>query len=72
MSAAKQRFVVTFQDWTAFRLVIEADSAEDAIEQAQARSTGDLWELAEAVDGGQEHWDAFPEPVCDDRKAGAP
>jgi hypothetical protein len=37
-----QRFVVTFTDWTAYRLEIEAESAEQAIELAQAMPTGDL------------------------------
>jgi hypothetical protein len=59
---AIQRFVVTFTDWTAYRLEIEAESADQAIELAQAMSTGDLWE-AEARDGGQENWDAFPVPT---------
>ena len=59
---AIQRFVVTFTDWTAYRLEIEAESADQAIELAQAMSTGDLWE-AEARNGGQENWDAFPVPT---------
>jgi hypothetical protein len=57
-----QRFVVTFTDWTAYRLEIEAESADQAIELAQAMSTGDLWE-AEARAGGQEDWEAFPVPT---------
>jgi hypothetical protein len=57
-----RRYVVTFTDWTAFRLEIEAESADQAIELAQEKSTGDLWELAEARDGGQENWDAFELP----------
>jgi len=63
MSTSKiHRFVVTFTDWTAFRLEIEAESAEQAIALAQDKSTGDLWELAEARDGGQENWEAFELP----------
>jgi hypothetical protein len=63
MSAPKtRRYVVRFQDWTAYRLEVEAESEEHAIELAQALSTGDLWE-AEAIDGGQEFWEAFPVPV---------
>ncbi len=65
----RNRYVVRFQDWTAYRLEIEAESAADAIELAQALSTGDLWE-AEAIDGGQEGWEAFPVP--DGGKKGAP
>ena len=53
-----QRFVVRFQDWTAYRLEIEAETADQAIELAQQLSTGELWE-AEAIDGGQEAWEAF-------------
>lgn len=56
---SRRRFVVTFTDWTAYRLEIDADRAEQAIELAQAKSTGDLWE-AEARDGGQENWEAVP------------
>ena len=71
MNVSKRRcYVVTFTDWTAFRLEIEAETAEQAIELAQEKSTGDLWELAEARDGGQENWDAFELP--EDRKGGVP
>ena len=63
MSTRKiHRYVVTFTDWTAFRLEIEAESPEQAIELAQDKSTGDLWELSEARDGGQENWDAVELP----------
>ena len=71
MSAATlRRFVVTFTDWTAFRLEIEAESSDQAIELAHEKSTGELWELAEARDGGQENWDALEVPGV--RKDGAP
>jgi hypothetical protein len=63
-----KRFVVRFQDWTSYRLEVDARDADHAIELAQNMSTGDLWE-AEAIDGGQEHWEAFPMPEHD---AGAP
>lgn len=64
-----RRYVVTFTDWTAYRLEIEAESADQAIERAQDKSTGDLWELAEARDGGQENWEAVELPQV--RKGGA-
>jgi hypothetical protein len=54
-----KRFVVRFQDWTSYRLEVDARDADHAIALAQGMSTGDLWE-AEAIDGGQEHWEAFP------------
>lgn len=70
MSPAKlQRFVVRFQDWTAYRLEIEAESADHAIERAQQLSTTELWK-AEAIDGSQEGWEAFQLP--DDAPRGAP
>jgi len=67
-TSQSRRYVVRFQDWTAYRLVVDAESPEDAIELAQALSTIDLWE-AEAIDGGQENWEAFPLAQA---KAGAP
>lgn len=57
-----RRYAVTFTDWTAYRLEIEAESAEQAIELAQGKSTNELWELAECRDGGQENWDAVELP----------
>ena len=52
-------FVVRFDDWTAYRMQINAYDEQDAVTRAQAMSTGALWE-AEAIDGGQEGWEAFP------------
>jgi hypothetical protein len=52
-------FIVRFDDWTIYQLEVMAESEQHAIELAQAMSTGDLWE-AEAIDGGQEGWEAFP------------
>lgn len=66
---SRQRYVVTFTDWTAYRLEIVAESADQAIELAQEKSTGELWELAEARDGGQENWEAVELPEL--RKGGA-
>lgn len=60
MTAPKMRhFTVRFYDWTVYRLEVEATSTAHAIEVAQAKSTGELWE-ATAIDGGQENWEAFP------------
>jgi hypothetical protein len=58
-----RRFIVTFTDWTAYRLEVEATSAEEAIDLAQEMSTGDLWE-GEPCGGGQDGWDAFPMPAA--------
>ena len=63
-----RRYVVRFNDWTAYRLEIEAESPDQAIELAQQLSTGELWE-AEAIDGGQEGWEAFPLSGHDQRGA---
>jgi hypothetical protein len=52
-------FTVRFDDWTIFRLEVMAEDEEHAITIAQSKCTGDLWE-AEAIDGGQEGWQAFP------------
>ncbi len=64
-----KRFVVRFQDWTAYRLEVLARDEEHALEIAQAKCTGELWE-ATAIDGGQENWEAFPLPL--DTGRGAP
>lgn len=62
-ATALKPFVVRFQDWTPYRLTVMASSETQAIEIAQAKSTGDLWE-ADIIDGGQEHWEAFPAPAA--------
>ena len=56
----RKPFIVRFDDWTIFQLEVMAESEDDAIALAQTMSTDELWTLAEALDGGQEGWEAFP------------
>jgi hypothetical protein len=62
-------FIVRFDDWTAYRIEIMAENEDQAIELAQQLCTDDPSQ-AEAIDGGQEHWEAFPAARAG--KAGAP
>jgi hypothetical protein len=57
--STKQCFVVTFQEWTALRLIVEADNPERLSSKPKHEALA-LWELTEAIDGGQELWEAFP------------
>ena len=53
--------VVTFVDWTKYRLVIAADTAAQAIDIAQFQlETGEIWENSEPCDGTQDDWYAYP------------
>lgn len=61
MASKLQPFIVRFDDWTAFKLKVMAKSADHALAIAQAMSTDELWQ-ADVLDGGQEHWEAFPAP----------
>lgn len=61
-------YVVRFDDWTAYRLTVMAHDASHALELAQAMSTDELWQ-ADVLDGGQEHWEAFPAPEPRSRSA---
>lgn len=61
-TAPLKRYIVRFQDWTAYRLEVMAASEEHAVAIAQSKCTGDLWE-ADIIDGGQEGFEAFPAPA---------
>lgn len=67
--AALKRYIVRFQDWTAYRLEVMAATEAEAVAIAQDKCTGDLWE-ADIIDGGQEGFEAFPAPAA--RKGGVP
>lgn len=60
-SSGLKPFIVRFDDWTAYRLTVLARDEQHAVELAQAMATAELWE-AEVIDGGQEHFEAFPAP----------
>ena len=61
-TAPLKRYIVRFQDWTAYRLEVMAANEADAVAKAQDMCTGDLWE-ADIIDGGQEGFEAFPAPA---------
>ena len=69
-SVPRRPFIVRVSDWTIYQLEITAVNEEQAIELAQQRSTAELWNEAEAIDGGQEGWEAFPAARA--AKGGAP